>query len=87
MDKQEFFIKELEKSKFTHKDAVRAVSAWITQYTDDGGYVVSRFSFHIFEDGHVTISDNDGDGFVSLEKRFVDVLLKMLEEQEASEEE
>jgi len=58
--------KDLEEKDFTHKDAAFARRIWLVHHTDEGGYTSSDFTIHIWKDGSFTISENDGDGFVSL---------------------
>ena len=81
MEGSELFTKELDLKEFTHKDAIRAIRVWTTIYNDHGGYVANDFDFHVWENGSITISDNEGDHFVSLDKEFVDVLVKLILEE------
>lgn len=58
--------KDIKKEDFTHKDAKFARRIWLVHHTDEGGYTSDDFDIHVWEDGSFTISENDGDGFVSL---------------------
>ena len=66
MKQKKFLHKTIEKKDFTHKDAVRAERFWIVVHTDEGGYTENDFTVHVWSNGDFTISDNDGDGFISM---------------------
>jgi len=79
-ERKQFFRRELEQKEFTHKEAKRAVRCWRTVYTDTGGYVEQDFTFHLFENGAITLSENDGDGFLSIgDKETLDVIRELLQ--------
>lgn len=58
--------RELDPKDFTHKDAKKAVRFWTVVHTDEGGYVENDFTVHVWDNGDFTISDNDGEGFISM---------------------
>jgi len=59
-------FKELDKKDFTHTEAIRAVRCWFVVHTDYGGYMENDYTFHKWEDGSIAISENAGDGFISI---------------------
>lgn len=78
MTEKKFMQKELAKADFTHRDAKKAFRFWIVVHTDEGGYMENDYTVHIWENGDFTISDNDGESFISLHgeiaKAIIDVL-------------
>lgn len=74
-----FVSRELDKKDFTHQDAVRAIRCWFVVHTDYGGYVENDFTFHRWEDGSITISENDGNGFISIhDKEILEIMRNLL---------
>jgi len=65
------FVKELKEEEFIHKNAYKAVRFWDVCYTDTGGYTENEFTVHFFVDGSLTISQDSGDGFISLHGKAV----------------
>ena len=79
MTKRTFKRKERKKKDFTHEDAIRAVRCWFVIHTDTGGYTENEFTFHRFADGGITISEDDGDGFLYFhDKEIIDILRELL---------
>ena len=78
MNEEKFIVKELPRESFIHKDAVRAVKCWTVHHTDEGGWRDGEFTFHVFDDGSITISDDEGSGFVSMGADAVNVLRGLL---------
>lgn len=70
--------KELTKDKFTHKDAERAYRIWTVVHNDEGGYVEDDLTIHTWADGDFTISENDGDGFISVHGETAKFALNLL---------
>jgi len=66
MKKEKTLKKELDKKDFTHKEANRAFRVWTVVHTDEGGYIANDITVHVWTNGDFTISENDGDGFVSI---------------------
>jgi hypothetical protein len=58
--------KDIEKKDFTHTGADFARRIWLVHHTDEGGYTSGDHTIHIWKDGSFTVSENDGDGFISL---------------------
>ena len=79
-------IKDIKKEDFTHKDAKLARRIWPVHHTDEGGYISSDFDIYVWEDGSFTISENGGDGFVSLHgeiaKAFMECFLGVVKVEE-----
>jgi len=65
-DKTTHVFKELDRKDFTHTEALRAFRFWDVTHTENGGYTSNDYTVHIWEDGSLTISENDGGGFISL---------------------
>lgn len=66
MDTKKFIKRDLDPKDFVHTSAKRARRFWVVVHTDEGGYIENDFTVHIWDNGDFTISDNDGEGFVSL---------------------
>ena len=78
-DTKVFIKKELAQKDFTHKEAIRAIRCWFAVHTEYGGYVEHDFTFHKWADGSISISENDGDDFISIhDKDILDVLRELL---------
>lgn len=80
MDEKKFMQKQLDPKDFVHKDADVAFRFWIVVHTDNGGYIENDYTVHLWRDGSFTISDNDGDGFVSLHGEIALAIRKALEQ-------
>lgn len=59
-------MEELDPKNFTHKNATKAFRLWNVTHTKEGGYTHDDYTIHLWEDGGFTISENDGEGFISL---------------------
>ena len=77
--------KDIDKKDFTHKEAKRAVRIWEVTHTEEGGYRDNDFTIHLFEDGAITISENDGDGFISLHGEIAQTFRKLICEDTAAQ--
>lgn len=75
---KKFMHKSIEKKDFIHKDAEYEERFWTVVHTDEGGYVETDHTISVWSNGGFTISQNDGDGFISLSREIAQAVAKFL---------
>lgn len=79
VDDRKFIKKVLQEKDFVHKEANKAVRCWFVVHNEYGGYVEQDYTFHKWLDGSITISENDGNGFISIrDKEIIEILKGLL---------
>ncbi len=73
-----FLQKELTGKDLYSEDIVRGYKMWTVVHTETGGYSENELNIYFHEDGSIFLSEEGGDGSISLSPKQLEYFKKLL---------